>query len=70
MGARKNSTNNPVLGALVVAAIVGGLAGSWAVFEIVAFGLVAFVIVTSVYGAIRPKGKASVGTGNRRYGRQ
>ena len=55
MGARQKLNKHHVVGALGVAAIVGGLAGSWLVFGAVA----AVLIAGSVYaGEIRPdKGK-------------
>ena len=55
MGAREKLNKHHVVGALSVAAIVGGLAGSWLVFATVA----AVLIAGSIYsGEIRPdKGK-------------
>ncbi len=52
MGAREKLNKHHVMGALGVAAIVGGLAGSWLVFVAVA----AVLIAGSVYcGEIRGK---------------
>jgi len=70
VGAKQKPNGNPFLGALVVAAIAGGLAGSWTVFKVLAVGLPAFLLVSSIYGAIRPKGKAATSSGNRRHGSQ
>ena len=55
MGARHELNKVHVLGSLGVAAFVGGLAGSWAVFAAVAVVL----IVVGVYsGDIRAKGRS------------
>ena len=51
MGARTKLNQHHVVGALGVAAIVGGLAGSWVVFVAVA----AVLIASSIHsGEIRP----------------
>ena len=55
MGARQKLNRHHIVGALGVAAIIGGLAGSWLVFGAVAAALIAGSIHT---GEIRPdKGK-------------
>ncbi len=55
MGARKKLNRHHIVRALGVAAIVGGLAGSWLVFGVVAAALIAGSIHA---GEIRPdKGK-------------
>ena len=55
MGAREKLNKHHIVGALGVAAIVGGLAGSWLVFAAVAAAMIAGSIHT---GEIRPdKGK-------------
>jgi hypothetical protein len=53
MGARRELSKFHVIGSLGVAAIIGGLAGSWTVFALVA----AVLIASSFYaGEIRGKG--------------
>jgi len=53
MGARQKFNKHHVIGSFGVAAIVGGLAGSWTVFAVVA----AVLIAGSVYsGEIRGQG--------------
>ena len=62
MGAREKLNSVNIVGSLGVAAIIGGLAGSWTVFAVVAVALIATGLCT---GDIRPS-KAGVQSGNRR----
>ncbi|MEI8376107.1 MAG: hypothetical protein WCJ35_25085 [Planctomycetota bacterium] len=51
MGARQKLNQHHIVGAIGVAAIVGGLAGSWIIFVAVAVAMIAGSIHT---GEIRP----------------
>ena len=65
MGAREKLNDHHIVGSLGVAAVIGGLTGSWVVFAVVAAALVATGVCT---GEIRSKPDGR--SGNRRQGRQ